>query len=402
MIENQYKNLNLYENLLIFSMIAGSGLSFNKIYLYHIFMIINFIIVIYYIKIDNYKFIIENKVMIIFFIYSFFHMFFVIDYILTLKNQIYITCGISIFYTIKYLLIKNSPQVFIIIKKIFFFSCLIGFLEIFHIFRWFSSAYSLDLSSPSVFWGNINNYATVLIMILPFIFFTKNSLKKLIILLISIYLLIKCDSRANNIALIIEIFIYTILVFYKSNIYKKIILFFSGFFLIVLLKNKIIEKFYLIYELFVASSIRMDSIGVRKILIINLLSELKKINVFLFGLGGGNSIVIHKIKGNTYGILSNHSFFLELLVEYGIFIFILLGSYYLILIYKNLKRYLKLDNHINGALFISLIGVAIGLNSMSGMIYFFPFWLLLGIADFYSDKKSISIEKYIYNIMEIF
>lgn len=389
---NQYKKLNLYEKILIFSMIVGSGLSFHKVYLYHIFMIFNLLIFIYLfinkkrLRITK-KNIKNNFIFIIFFIYGFFNCFLAKDYTLVLKHQIYIICGISVFCTIKILLIKNYYQVFIIIKKIFFFSCVIGFLEVFHIFRWFGSAYDLEISSPSVFWGNINNYATVLIMIFPFILFMKSSLKKLIILLVTIYLLIKCDSRANNIALIVEIFIYAMLIFYKSNVYKKIILFLSEFFLIGLLKDKIIEKFYLIYELFTASSIRADSVGVRKIIIVNLLSELKKINVFLFGVGGGNSILIHKIKGNTYGILSNHSFFLELLVEYGIFVFILLGIYYLMLISKNLKVYLKTNNYINGSLFISLIGVSIGLNSMSGVIYFFPFWCLLSIADFYAYKE---------------
>lgn len=386
----QDKKLNLYEKILIFSLIVGSGLSLHKIYLYHILMGINLIFIIFLkknYKINNCKFITENKVLLVFFLYSFFRIFFVKDYELALKNQIYIICSMSVFYMIKKLLIKNCYQVLKIIKKIFFFSCLIGFLEVFHIFRWFTSVYTLEVSSPSVFYGNTNNYAIVLVMVFPFVLFMKKSLKKLIMMLTIIYLLTKCDSRINNIAIMIEIFIYVMLNFYKSNVYKRAILLFSGFFFIGILKEKIIEKFYIIYELMTATAMRTDSIGIRKIIIINLLSELKKINIFLFGIGGGNSILIHKIKGNTYGVLSNHSFFLELLIEYGVFIFVLLGSYYLMLIFKNFEICIKTDNYINKSLFISLIGVTIGINSASGAIYFFPFWSLLGVADFYMNKE---------------
>lgn len=385
--------LSLYEILLVISMIVGSGLSFHKIYLYHIFMVINFFIFIYIINKNKLHFILENKIIFLFFTYSLLHIFCSKDFVLAIKNQICILCGTSILYTIKYLLKKNYYHVFIVVKKIFFFSCLIGFLEIFHIFRWLASRYSLEFPFPTVFWGNTNNYATVLIMVFPFIFFMKRSKKKLITMLATVYLLIKCDSRANNIALIVEIFIYIILIFYRSSLYKKIFIFITGIFSICLLKNKIIDKFHIFYALFYATETRMDSIGIRKMLILNLLFELKKIEVFLFGIGGGGTEAVHRIK--TGKLMSSHSFFLELLVKYGIFIFILLGSYYLMLIYKNLKIYLKTSNYINGSLFVSLIGVAIGLNSMSGVIYFFPFWCLLGVADFHSNRK---VNKYKYFI----
>lgn len=377
--------LNLYESLLVISMIAGSGLSFHKIYLYHIFMIINFFIFICYINKNKFHFILENKIILLFFIYSLLHIFCSKDFVLAIKNQIYILCGISIFYTFKILLKKNNIHILRLLKKIFIFIIVIGVLEIFHIIRWYSSPYTIDLSVPSGFYGNTNNYATVLIIIFPFIFFMKNSIKKFFILLLMIFILKKCDSRANEIALIIEIFIFIVLVFYKSGLYKKIFLFIIGIVSICLLKNKIVDKFHLFYELVNATESRADSIGLRKMLILNLLFELKKIKVFLFGVGGGNAAIIHKMK--TGELMSSHSFFLDLLVEYGIFMFSLLVIYYINLILKNLKSYIKKNNYINGSLFISLIGFAIGLNSMSGVIYFFPFWCLLGMADFYSCKE---------------
>lgn len=376
--------LNLYESLLVISMVAGSGLSFHKIYLYHIFMIINFFIFIYTINKNKLYFILKNKIILLFFIYSLLHIFFSKDFVLAIKNQVYILCGINIFYTFKIILRRNSVYILKFLKKIFIFVLFIGILEGLHIARWYSSPYTIELGLPSSFYGNTNNYATVLIIIFPFIFFMKNSIKKFIILSLMLFVLKKCDSRTNEIALVIEIFIFMILIFCKSDIYKKIFLFFIGISSICLLKNKIIEKFHIFYELFYAIETRADSIGLRKTLILNLIYELKKIEVFLFGVGGGNAAVIHKM--NTGKLMSSHSFFLDLLGEYGIFMFILLIFYYLILIVKNFKIYLKKNSYINGSLFISLIGFAIGLNSMSGVIYFFPFWILLGIADFYSHS----------------
>lgn len=381
------KKLSLYEKVLLISMIMGSGLSFNKVYLYHIFFVINFlywgIIKKFKIKKNLLK---ENIIIIIFFIYSSMHMFFIEDYILAIKNQIYILLGVSIFFTIKILLNKNKNEVLNIFKKIFILACFIGVLETINLFRWYVSPYDLNISYPAAFYWNTNDFATILIGIFPFVFFMKNFYKKIIFFSIVFYLLKKCDSRSNEIALIIEIFIFLLLILQKSNPFNKILIIFIGIFTTFLLKKQILSKFLVLYDLIFVSISSSDSLGVRKALILNLLSELKKTYVFLFGTGGGNSIVVHKIKNNTHGMLSNHSFFLELFVEYGVFIFSLLGIYYLKLIYRNFKFYLKTNNYINGSLFISLIGFSIGLNSMSGVIYFFPFWILLGIADFYSHS----------------
>ncbi len=132
-----------------------------------------------------------------------------------------------------------------------------------------------------------------------------------------------------------------IITFKEKNIYNKILIFLCTFIGIFQLKNKIYLIFNVLYEFVIVSEKRHDSLGIRKTLILNLLTELKKIDVFLFGLGGGNSILVHMKKNNTHGILNTHNYIFDFLVEYGVFIFGILIFYYIRLIYRNFRNYLK-------------------------------------------------------------
>lgn len=389
---NKTKDLSLYKKIFLVAMLMSHGISIGKLYLYHIFLILN-IIYIFNFLIQNRKIeksiIKRNKVIFIFFLYSFLHCFFVKDIHLAFQNQVYIICGISVFFSIKYLLSYNSVQTLNIMKKVIYFAIFIAILEILKIYRWYNSGYELSFDSPSAFLGNTNNFATAIIIVMPFIFFMKNRLKKIVYFLLLFYILISCDSRANNIALSIELFIYFLLKIKEKRIIYKIRLFLLGLISTYFVKEKLYAMYSLLLELFNSDIKNTDSVGVRKAIILNLIDELKNMNIFLFGTGGGNSVIIHMTRNNTSGIFSNHSFFLELLVEYGIFIFLILSFFYVSLIIKNYKNYIKNKNEINGALFISLIGFAIGLNSISTVIYFFPFWIILGMADFYTENKII-------------
>ena len=394
---NKTKDLSLYKKIFLVAMLMSHGISIGKLYLYHIFLILN-IIYIFNFLIQNGKIeksiIKRNKVIFIFFLYSFLHCFFVKDIHLAFQNQVYIICGISVFFSIKYLLSYNSVQTLNIMKKVIYFAIFIAILEILKIYRWYNSGYELSFDSPSAFLGNTNNFATAIIIVMPFIFFMKNRLKKIVYFLLLFYILISCDSRANNIALSIELFIYFLLKIKEKRIIYKIRLFLLGLISTYFVKEKLYAMYSLLLELFNSDIKNTDSVGVRKAIILNLIDELKNMNIFLFGTGGGNSVIIHMTRNNTSGIFSNHSFFLELLVEYGIFIFLILSFFYVSLIIKNYKNYIKNKNEINGALFISLIGFAIGLNSISTVIYFFPFWIILGMADFYTENKII-----LYNVL---
>lgn len=389
---DEQKDLSLYKKIFLISMLMSHGLSIGKLYLYHILLMLTTFYGIFILingKGLRKNFITKNKVIVLFFLYSFFHCFFVKDFYLVIQNQVYIILGISVFFSIKYLLSCNSNQTLNMIKKVIYLAIFVAILEILKIYRWYNSGYDISFDSPSAFLGNTNNFATAIIIVMPFIFFMKNRLKKIVYFLLLFYILISCDSRANNIALSIELFIYFLLKIKEKRIIYKIRLFLLGLISTYFVKEKLYAMYSLLLELFNSDIKNTDSVGVRKAIILNLIDELKNMNIFLFGTGGGNSVIIHMTRNNTSGIFSNHSFFLELLVEYGIFIFLILSFFYVSLIIKNYKNYIKNKNEINGALFISLIGFAIGLNSISTVIYFFPFWIILGMADFYTENKII-------------
>ena len=280
---NKTKDLSLYKKIFLVAMLMSHGISIGKLYLYHIFLILN-IIYIFNFLIQNGKIeksiIKRNKVIFIFFLYSFLHCFFVKDIHLAFQNQVYIICGISVFFSIKYLLSYNSVQTLNIMKKVIYFAIFIAILEILKIYRWYNSGYELSFDSPSAFLGNTNNFATAIIIVMPFIFFMKNRLKKIVYFLLLFYILISCDSRANNIALSIELFIYFLLKIKEKRIIYKIRLFLLGLISTYFVKEKLYAMYSLLLELFNSDIKNTDSVGVRKAIILNLIDELKNMNIF--------------------------------------------------------------------------------------------------------------------------
>lgn len=377
--------MRILDRLLLISIIMGSGLSFNKIYLYHILLVV---IIIFGLKnIHKVKYRKDELLLYIFFLYSFIRIFLSENLILGLKNQIYILIGISIYLNMKNLLRKNEKKVLSLIKYLYIFSCFIGVMEVLRLKRWYTSLYDISLNSPSTFYGNINNYATVIAMVFPFILLKKNSISKFLILVTSLVLLYFCDSRTNVIAIIIEVGFYFIMKLINTGGKNKVLTLFLGIIVLFSLKDKIKDSYELLYALYNSTSNLNGSVGIRKTFIVNILNELKKFKVFLLGVGGGNSTIIHQKALGTQEIYNSHSFFLEILVEYGIFIFLLLFIYYFNLILKNYKNYKKTKEKVYLSIIISLIGTAIGVNSMSTVIYFFPFWCILGVASYYSMKE---------------
>ena len=219
------KDLSLYKKIFLISMLMSHGLSIGKLYLYHILLMLTTFYGIFILingKGLRKNFITKNKVIVLFFLYSFFHCFFVKDFYLVIQNQVYIILGISVFFSIKYLLSCNSNQTLNMIKKVIYLAIFVAILEILKIYRWYNSGYDISFDSPSAFLGNTNNFATAIIIVMPFIFFMKNRLKKIVYFLLLFYILISCDSRANNIALSIELFIYFLLKIKEKRIIYKI------------------------------------------------------------------------------------------------------------------------------------------------------------------------------------
>lgn len=365
MISNN-KKITLIEKIGIISMVVGPGLSLSKIYLFHIMLII---LLVYFFLIKKNKHIQINITLILIYGLTFLRMLFSKNIKYAIDYQIYLTIGLCIYTLTSYFLNKNFETTQKIIKNIIIISIFISLLEILKITRWYNSYYSITDGRPASFYGNLNDYAVLLVMVFPFIQMYKNKMKKVISSVILSYVLFKCDSRGANLAFILEV----VLILY-FNIKNKILLYSFGIIFSVANFKIILLKLNFLFDFLKFDSLEQDSIGIRQRIIKLLVMELRKIDVLLFGVGGGNARVL--LENAKLKVFSVHSFLLQLLVEYGIFIFILFSIFFIQLVIKNYQ----IKTKYNQSIFIALIGFLISVNSMSGAIYYFPIWILLGVA----------------------
>jgi O-antigen ligase len=107
-------------------------------------------------------------------------------------------------------------------------------------------------------------------------------------------------------------------------------------------------------------------------------------NSYGMGVGAGNSVQIQIENDNTHGVYSMHNFWIEILVEAGILFFVVWCLWYFLLVRKVFfigKRHPDDFIRYNAkAASLALIGLTIGLISMSSAIYFLPMYLLFGIS----------------------
>ena len=401
-IKNMLKNINEhYVYILIFFVFIGVNfLKFNingiNMNIGRILMLLTGLaILIIVIKNKNIKIVFTNnkfiKWSLIFFIiwsvYSLISIVMCKDINMFLINNFFLVAGtMSIFYLIY--AIKEEKQITIIyriIEVVMFINCL----------------YTLYLKYKNIgqfggFYYNNNDMATVLLLAIPveiyLIYFCKKNffmILRVAILLLYLITFMLLDSRANVIGLLIEIIVY-----------------FIGF--IIIKKEKILKSKLLKYGLitcsivilFVGCNIAVKEIGkisfkpnytnlnsnnVRINLILNGL-EFYKTSPFI-GLGAGN--LDYYLANNaiypTNGITKMHNLYLEILVTYGIFIFIAYLIFYFGMCFKLLKAWLNskinIGNKINIlTLLVFWTNFAFSCISSSSNFSKEWLWVLIGIT----------------------
>jgi len=249
---------------------------------------------------------------------------------------------------------------------------------------------------PSAVFYNTNDFATFLGLTFPFIFAwlhykkrLRNKVFGLILLGTNFYLLLATGSRANLLALILEIFI---LFFFLLGLNKKIKCLIATSLLIIFLLiifpiftqqifHQIginLKSFTLIYKKTVGSD------AMRIGLVKNSIYYL--IHSYGFGVSAGN-IEWHIANYSPYYVstlLNLHNWWFEILANYGIFIFFGYLLFYFSLIYNLWKIWHKKLNInekiICETLLLSLIGFSIASVSSSSLMAFKPQWLIFGFA----------------------
>ena len=403
---------------LILSGFLGSGLSYGKLYLYHIVLFCAAGVFIFFnltkVNFSNMK---SNHHIIfpIIFIWYAFSILWSPDRLNSVTYLGYISLGIIFTYTIIFYNgdEKSLRLLFNLCSFLFIAEIILGVTETTGLFRWPISPYSplvtyfgkekgFDLTKeqkilsilmrmPTGFRWNPNNYATTLNILLPFIIFIKKRIRFALISVI-LFLIIMDGSRGSIITYFIILLVYLIL--YKKKGWKSFTAITSLMTKISIitfdfLKRSTNNKIQLLFNVFQAlklylfnSNESIGSISTRTRLIRNGMDALYR--NYGLGIGGGASNFIQKQAGNTRGITSMHNFWIEILVEGGIIFFLIFVIWYikmvrdLIIISKRSAN--PFINYLAKSISLSLIGFVFGAISPSTVIYFFPMWGLFGFA----------------------
>ena len=320
-----------------------------------------------------------------------------------LKNVIFLFMGASVvFFSTYYFREKKDFQIlYNIWLYILGFLIILGFWE--HL-----TGYHLPISvlfgeigarfmfMPTGVFHNPNDYATFLALSIPFsIGIIRYGRKKylrfcgLCSALGAFYLIVAASSRANIIAVLFGLaFILLFLLNFKRKIKAIITIGICIILLFMFLPGPVQGFFSQITEELnsVASQaeLRAGSVGVRMNLVRNGLLFLY--STVGFGVGAGNSeyYMAHFAQYNTAGILNPHNWWLEILINYGIFIFIGYVILYIGIIRNLWKIYrikqIREEKMICEALLVSLVGFLFASISSSSIMAFTPQWMLFAFA----------------------
>lgn len=236
----------------------------------------------------------------------------------------------------------------------------------------------------SVTFGNLNTYNTILTYILPFLFcstFVKNTffisqLLRWILILLLCYIIVANSSRATVVCLILS---FLLLLFYNLNKIRDILVIIFICIMGAFVLLKISPDFYL----FFVERIKFNTFedNSRSLLIQNGINSL--LNSHLMGIGAGNFVPTMKYEYKQF-LQAPHNLFLEVLVQYGLLIFILfLGLF--TRIFVKLKD--NLDKRNRFLIFNSFIILPFSSVINSGYLLFTWFFLFLASLYIISDKS---------------
>lgn len=421
--------------LLMASAVMGSGVGYSKVYLYHlIFSCFLFIWTFHSIR-NRQRTLYWPKNNFIYFLVFFFlwyvlSIFWSLDTLYAVTYIYYLFIGVSLVFLI--CAYTNSRERYIAVFKtlaiVSIIALILGLLESFTSFRLPTSPYSdyatlfgrkgtdfsefesdiqaLIKSAPTAFWGNPNNLAVAMVLLVPFFLMQNKKIFKLIGIFSVLLIILMTGSRGTFISFLLGLFVYIFL----RGVKFWAPLFITGIFFSIFVFNNIdvlkssdnkrISELASTGEILATylfeSSISEGSIGSRQQLIKNGLDALEKTGGW--GVGGGGSIAVQEQIGGVAGkLLSMHNFWIEVLVEAGVLVFGFFMIWYISLALKLLKIYKSTKNSFyryqSGSLFLAFAIFAIAAVSASSVIYFFPMWIMFGlsIALISIHKKEISL-----------
>lgn len=254
-----------------------------------------------------------------------------------------------------------------------------------------------SVTFPTAVFYNENDFATFLSLSAPFLlsyfFFVKKFWVRLLFFsafFALLYVMFATDSRANFLAIILEIGYFIGVFFALESNRKEIMLLLSGSFLAFLIfPNLISDKVHTLVRGFQTIVTQLTtqtmSIGHR----INLAKNglLFLLSTWGFGVGAGN--VEYWMQNRAYFAIGHrfniHNWYLEVLVNYGIFVFVGYVIFYIGLVYK-IFTVLKLHKNnqkmkiIGVAILGTMIGFLFASISSSSISAFRPHWMMYALG----------------------
>ena len=422
-----------FEFCFLFSILLGPAFSYKSIYIFHILFLVFLVLyskkIIFFFK-DlkkwNPKKYAPLYLILFMFIYYSISLLYVSDIILGLK---YITClffGLSIVIFIN-IFASNIDKFYTLFRfstYIVVFEIVIGIIEVFTSFRWPLSRSSFNIeyfgyklfltsdilanndndylfSMPSGFMWNPNDFAFLIALIFPFFLFSKNKYVYYIGTFISVFLVISSGAKLCFYSIFILWIFY---IFKKGKASRKLflLLIIASMIFIQYTSNSVLSKKIneISYDLsYVYSSnkiknnkltdnnseqkiIQGRSVNIRKSLLLIGFELFSEKPLFGFGANGAKK-ELQKVK---FELTDMHNFFMEMLINGGIILVLVLGSLFIYLII--LLKKISLSNDSSIIYFRnSFIGFCISFiivsSVPSSLIYILSFYLVFGFLSSY-------------------
>jgi len=420
---------------LICSAVFGPGISYSKLYLFHIMLIINLTYLIF----SNFKqtttsikelFSLKHK-MNYFFLFSIILFACWVPFVGSKSHAIKHLIFISLGFSLTLIIIEQTKKIkdlIFLFRTFAFIYCIdiiIALLEALQLIRWPISRLSFNndlfgrtneindilsktkyhdyvLSMPTTFHWNPNNFATFALLGLPFLLLHRNFLISSIGITTIVTLIVAAGSKSAFLSVIVILILS--LFFIKKRLKNILVLLFVTLFFSTSGFHQLHYKSLKLYEI---QSFVYNSIGIKppqrealstitsnpnegssndRIELIKKGFELFKENPFL-GVGGGNSkYIMEQEEGIGINKLTNlHNFWLELLVEGGGLYFAIFIVWCLTLILYFFKATIKKKfsyplNYFNSTILLAMFGLIISGIGPSSMIFYLPLYLFLGLA----------------------
>jgi teichuronic acid biosynthesis protein TuaE len=263
---------------------------------------------------------------------------------------------------------------------------------------------------PSTVFRNPNDYATYLALSLPFVLalirYHGGFMVRLLgasALIAGLYLLVTTFSRANYLAVFIgAAFWFVFLLRFKGKMKALAVAGLAAVLLLTAFSGQVQDVFSIInvqLNTLIAALPQLGEGGleVRFNLIRNAFVFL--VNSFGFGVGAGN-VEYHMANFQAYdtrGVLNVHNWWMEILTDYGLFIFVGYMAFYLSLLMGLYKAYDKISNTsekmICEGLLVGLVVFFFASMSASSIMALRPQWIFFAFAlaflNYYRTKQTV-------------